>query len=184
MVYYGSGQGSEGGELIFSHTFKNFELELEWKISKGGNSGILYLIQEIPNQYAVASAREAQVLDNENHPDAKLGTDGNRKSMSLYDLIPAKPQNAKPYGKWNRAKIRVENGKVTHYQNGKKVVEYTLWTPEWIKMLDNSKFSVKEWADAYYLMSNCGGVKREGYIGFQDHGNDVWFRNIKIKILE
>jgi len=189
----GEGQTGEGGDLIFAHKFKNFELELEWKISKGGNSGIFYLAQEVTSkdkdgnevlEPIYISAPEFQVLDNANHPDAKLGTDGNRKSMSLCDLIPAKPQNAKPYGKWNRAKIRVENGKVTHYQNGKKVVEYTLWTPEWIKMFDNSKFSVKEWADAYYLMSNCGGVKREGYIGFQDHGNDVWFRNIKIKILE
>lgn len=176
-------QGS-GSEIIFGHRFKNFELDLEWKISKGGNSGIFYLIQEIPGQYAAASAPEAQVLDNENHPDAKLGTDGNRKSTSLYDLIPAKLQNAKPFGKWNKVKIIVNNGKVSHYQNGKKVVEYTLWTPEWIKMLENSKFSVNEWADAFYLMSNCGGIKREGYIGFQDHGDDVWFRNVKVKILD
>lgn len=173
-----------GGEIIFAHKFKNFELDLEWKISEGGNSGIFYLIQEIPNQYAAASAPEAQVLDNDNHPDAKLGKDGNRKSTSLYDLIPANPQNAKPFGKWNRVKIRVDNGNVSHYQNGKKVLGYTLFTPEWVKMLENSKFSIGSWDDAFYLMSNCGGVKREGYIGFQDHGNDVWFRNIKIKILD
>lgn len=181
---FNSKKNGTGGEIIYSHMFKNFELELEWKISKGGNSGIFYLIQEIPNKYAAASAPEAQVLDNENHPDAKLGVDGNRKSTSLYDLIPAKPQNAKPYGKWNKVKIRVDNGKVTHFQNGKKVVEYTVWTPEWIKMLENSKFSIGSWDDAYYLMSNAGGVERKGYIGFQDHGDDVWFRNIKVKVLD
>lgn len=183
MKFDSKKQGT-GGEIIFAHRFKNFELDLEWKIAEGGNSGIFYLIQEIPGQYAAASAPEAQVLDNENHPDAKLGKDGNRKSMSLYDLIPAKPQNAKPFEKWNKARIRVENGKVTHYQNGKKVVEYTLFTPEWITMLENSKFSIGSWDDAYYLMSNCGGIKREGYIGFQDHGDDVWYRNVKVKILD
>ncbi|NDV58260.1 DUF1080 domain-containing protein [Bacteroides sp. 519] len=181
---FDSKKAGKGGEIIFGHRFKNFELELEWKISKGGNSGVLYMIQEIPGQYAVASAPEAQVLDNANHPDAKMGKDGNRQATSLYDLIAAKPQNAKPYGKWNKVKIRVDNGTVTHFQNGKKVVEYTLWTPEWIEMLENSKFKVTEWEDAYYLMTNCGGINREGYIGFQDHGDDVWFRNIKVKMLD
>lgn len=181
---FDSQKSGTGGDIIFSHRFKNYELELEWKIAQNGNSGILYLIQEVPGQSPAASSPEAQVLDNEGHPDAKLGKDGNRKSMSLYDLIPAVPQNAKSYGKWNKAKIRIENGKVTHYQNGKKVVEYTLWTPEWIKMLDNSKFNVNGWTDAYYLMTNAGGVNREGYIGFQDHGDDVWFRNIKVKMLD
>lgn len=181
---FDSKKAGKGGEIIFGHRFKNFELELEWKIAEAGNSGIFYLIQEIPGQYAAASAPEAQVLDNANHPDAKLGKDGNRQATSLYDLIAAKPQNAKPHGKWNKVKIRVDNGKVTHYQNGKKVVEYTIWTPEWIAMLENSKFKVTEWEDAYYLMTNCGGINREGYIGFQDHGDDVWFRNIRVKVLD
>lgn len=180
---FDSKKQGKGGDIIFAHKFKNYELELEWKIAEKGNSGILYIVQEIPGQYAVASTPEYQLLDNENHPDAKLGKDGNRKAASLYDLIPANPQNAKPFGEWNKARIVVNNGQITHYQNGKKVVEYTIGTPEWVKMLENSKFNVKEWADAYYLMSNCGGIEREGYIGFQDHGDDVWFRNIKIKIL-
>lgn len=181
---FDSKKQGKGGEIIFAHRFKNFELELEWKISEGGNSGIMYMIQEIPGQFGVASSPEYQLLDNENHPDAKAGKDGNRKAGSLYDMIPANPQNAKPFGEWNKTKIVVNNGQVTHYQNGEKVVEYTVGTPEWIKMLDNSKFSVSGWTDAYYLMSNFGGIKREGYIGFQDHGNDVWLRNIKIKVLD
>ena len=88
------------------------------------------------------SSPEYQVLDNENHPDAKLGVDGNRKSASLYDMIPAVPQNAKPFGEWNKAKIMVYKGTVVHGQNGQNVVEYHLWTPQWTEMLENSKFTL------------------------------------------
>ena len=179
----------EGGDLIFAHKFKNFELTLQWKVAKGSNSGILYLAQEVikPDGSKVEpiyiSAPEYQVLDNQNHPDAKLGKDHNRQSASLYDLIPAKPQNSKPYGEWNEAKIRVQNGTVSHYQNGVLVVQYKLWTPEWTKMLQASKFSEAKWPVAFYLLDNCGGANHEGYIGLQDHGDRVWYRNIKVKEL-
>ena len=192
----GSGAGEagarNGGDLIFAHKFKNFELELEWKISKGGNSGILYLAQEVEAekngqmklQPIYISSPEYQVLDNENHPDAKLGVDGNRKSASLYDMIPAVPQNAKPFGEWNKAKIMVYKGTVVHGQNGQNVVEYHLWTPEWQAMLDKSKFSKDKNEKAYNLLLNCGGDQKEGYIGLQDHGDDVWYRNITVKKLD
>ena len=110
--------------------------------------------------------------------------DGNRKSASLYDMIPAVPQNAKPFGEWNKAKIMVYKGTVVHGQNGQNVVEYHLWTPQWTEMLENSKFSSEKWPLAFELLNNCGGAQREGYIGFQDHGDDVWFRNIRIKVLD
>lgn len=171
----------QGGDIIFSHRFENFELDLEWKISKGGNSGIFYLIQEIPGLYAAASSPEAQILDNENHPDSKMGNNGSRMAGALYDLIPATPQNTKQFGEWNHIAIRVINGHVEHIQNGIKVLEYNLWSQEWVDLLSNSKFAVDKWTDAFYLMSNAGGKERKGYIGFQDHGDDVWFRNIKIK---
>lgn len=172
------------GDIIFNYPFRNFELDLEWRISKGGNSGILYLIQEVPNQYSVASASEYQVLDNENHPDAKLGKLGNRKAGSLYDLIPANPQNALPAGEWNHATILVSKGVVSHFQNGKKVLSYAPWSPAWETLIADSKFSLQNWEDAYYLMTNSGGKTRTGYIGLQDHGNSVWYKNIKIKILD
>ena len=189
----GEGQTGEGGDIIFAHKFKNFELDLEWKVSKGGNSGIFYLAQEIMTKDEAGndrwepiyiSAPEYQVLDNANHPDAKLGVDGNRQSASLYDMIPAVPQNQKPFGEWNKAKILVYEGTVVHYQNDEKVLEYHLWTPKWTDMLQASKFSQKAWPLAFELLNNCGGADHEGYIGLQDHGDDVWYRNIRIKVTE
>ncbi len=188
----GEAQEGDGGDLIFAHKFKNFELELEWKVSKGANSGIFYLAQEVTTENdgetrfepIYISCPEYQVLDNENHPDAKLGKDGNRQSASLYDMIPAKPQNSKPYGEWNKAKIMVYQGTVVHYQNDENVLEYHLWTPKWTDMLQASKFSEEAWPLAFELLNNCGGENHEGYIGFQDHGDVVWFRNIRIKLFE
>lgn len=184
----GSGAGEagakDGGDIIFASKLKNFELEMEWKVAKGSNSGIFYLIQEIEGQPAYISAPECQVLDNANHPDAKMGKDNNRQSSSLYDMIPAKPQNAKPFGEWNKVKIMCYKGTVVHYQNDEPVVEYHLWTPQWKEMLDKSKFSKEKWPLAYELLLNCGGDNKEGFIGLQDHGDDVWFRNITVKILD
>lgn len=186
----GEGGGENGGDILFAHKFKNFELTFEYKISKGGNSGVLYLAQEVKDAKGELlpiwqSAAEYQVLDNQNHVDAQLGVDGNRQSASLYDMIPAKPQNAKPFDEWNSGKITVFKGTVLHGQNGEKVLEYHLWTPKWKEMLDNSKFNATgEFPIAYKLLLNMGGDNHEGYIAFQDHGDDVWYRNIKVKLLD
>jgi len=176
-----SGRGEagarNGGDIIYEKKFKNFELSFEWKVAKGANSGVFYLAQEIPSEKIWASSPEYQILDNSNHPDARLGKSGNRQSASLYDLIPAKPQNSKPFGEWNTGSVLVYNGTVVHYQNGEVVLEYHLWTEEWQKMISESKFK------SYESFLKAGGKESEGYIGLQDHGDNVWFKNIKIKIL-
>lgn len=198
IKFNGSGGGEaqdkqEGGDIIFAHKFKNFELLFDWKVAKGSNSGVLYLAQEVTStdkdgnqrlEPIYISAPEYQVLDNENHPDAKLGKDNNRQSMSLYDMIPAVPQNSKPFGEWNTGGVMVFKGTVVHRQNGENVVEYHLWTPQWTDLLQASKFSQEKWPLAFELLNNLGGPNREGYIGFQDHGDDVWFRNIRVKVLD
>ncbi|MDR3266623.1 MAG: DUF1080 domain-containing protein [Tannerella sp.] len=180
----GEAQEKDGGDLIFAHKFKNFELKFDWKVAKGSNSGILYLAQEIKGQPIYISSPEYQILDNANHPDAKEGENGNRQSASLYDMIPAVPQNSKAFEEWNTASITVFKGSVFHAQNGKTVVEYHLWTPKWTELLQASKFSQTNWPLAFELLNNLGGKNHEGYIGLQDHGDNVWYRNIKIKILD
>jgi len=180
----GEAQENDGGDLIFGHKFKNFELTFDWKVSEGANSGVFVLAQEIKGQPIYISSPEYQILDNVNHPDAAEGKDGNRQSASLYDMIPAIPQNAKPFGEWNTGAIKVYRGSVFHKQNGETVVEYHLWTPQWTELLQSGKFSQRRWPLAFELLNNLGGPNREGYIGFQDHGDDVWFRNIRLKILD
>ncbi len=169
----GEAGAENGGDILYDKKFKNFDLKLEWKISKGGNSGIFFLGQEVPEWPVWKTAPEMQVLDNANHPDAMLGTDGNRQAGSLYDLIPAKPQNSKPFGEWNTAEIICYKGTVVFKQNGEKVLEFHLWTEDWKNLVKNSKFPE--------LNPNWAEVASEGYIALQDHGDDVWYRNIKIK---
>jgi len=181
----GEAQDEDGGDLLFAYKFRNFELTFDWKVARGSNSGVFYFAQEIKEEPIYISCPEYQLLDNVNHLDGKLGIDGNRQSASLYDMIPAKPQNALPYGEWNTGAIIVYKGTVIHQQNGQTVLEYHLWTPKWIEMIAKSKFEPGgDFPLAYDLMTNLGGANREGYIAFQDHGEDVWFKNIRIKILD
>lgn len=162
------------GDIISKEQYDNFELSIDWKIAEGGNSGIFYHVSEdttYANTYS--SGPEMQVLDDERHPDAKKGVNGNRQAGSLYDLLPLSTPAVKPAGEWNTARLVVNNGHVEHWLNGKKVVEYELWTPTWDSMIQNSKFA-----------SMPGfGSERTGHIALQDHGDPVWFKNIKIRPL-
>lgn len=166
------GQGSDGDILFQSKKFKNFELTIDWKVSKMANSGIFYDVREVPGKPIYYAAPEIQVLDNVDASDNKLAS---HLAGSLYDILPADPKTVKPTGEWNTIVVRVKDGKVTHTQNGVKVVEYTLWTPEWDAMVAKSKFKdFPGWTE---------GISKDGYIGLQDHGYPVWFRNIKIREL-
>jgi hypothetical protein len=165
--------GRGGGNLVTDKEYENFELELEWKISEGGNSGIMYHVHEDSKfGQPYQTGPEVQVLDDERHPDAKAGKNGNRKSSSLYDMLPPSTP-AKPAGEWNKVRIVVNNGKAEHYQNGKKVLEYPITGPEWDKMVSESKF--KGWEGF--------GKYAKGHIALQDHGDKVWYRNIRIREL-
>ena len=169
----GSGQG---GDILFeTKKYGNFELSIDWKIESEGNSGFFYYVvedKENARSQIYSAAPEVQILDNWNASDNILT---NHLAGSLYDMLPALPQNAKPHDEWNTIVIRVENGKATHIQNGVLVCSYELWTPEWYKLVEGSKF--KDWPGF-----NKGPAK-EGYIGLQDHGYNCWFRNIKIREL-
>lgn len=171
----GEAGAEDGGDILYEKKFSNFHLKFEWKISEGGNSGVFYLGQEVEGDPIWKTAPEFQVLDNEKHPDAMLGENGNRKAASLYDLIPADPQNTKPAGEWNSAEILVYDGTVVHRQNGETVLEYHLWTDDWHELVADSKFPElnPDWAD----------VAKSGYIALQDHGDAVWYRDLKIKEL-
>lgn len=169
-------ENQQGGDIIFDRLFSNFHLKIEWKVSKGGNSGIFYRASEDSTfDYIWKSAAEMQVLDNTNHPDAALGKDGNRQAGSLYDLFPANPQNAYPHNEWNSAEVIAQGTNIQHIQNGEVVVEYTIGSDEM-----NERIAVSKWPN---INENWGDLALEGIIGLQDHGDDVWFRNIKIKEL-
>ncbi len=166
--------GKGAGDIVTDGQYGDFELELEWKISEGGNSGIMYHVQEDPKFKATYNTGpEMQVLDDERHPDAKQGTNGNRTAGSLYDMLPPAKKATKPAGQWNKVKLIIKNNKAEHWMNGVKTVEYPTSGPEWDKMVANSKF--KGWEGF--------GKYQKGRIALQDHGDKVWFRNIRIREL-
>lgn len=166
------GQGSDGDIIYATSKFKNFELSIDWKTSKMGNSGIFFNVREVPGKAIYYAAPEVQILDNVDATDNKIDS---HLAGSLYDMIAADPKTVKPAGEWNTIVISIKDGKVTHTQNGVKVVEYTLWTPEWDKLVANSKFKT--------FPGFTEGIAKEGFIGLQDHGYDIWFRNIKLREL-
>jgi hypothetical protein len=175
-VFTGAGKepgNGSGGDIVYGgKKFRNFELSIDWKTEKAGNSGIFYSVREVPGKPIYYAAPEVQVLDNVDATDNKLAS---HLAGSLYDMVAADPKTVKPTGQWNTIVIRVKDGKVTHTQNGVKVVEYTLWTPEWDALVQNSKFKT--------FPGFTEGIAKEGYIGLQDHGYGIWFRNIKIREL-
>ena len=166
------GRGADGDIIFSEKEFENFELSVDWKASKMANSGIFYNVREVPGQKIYYAAPEIQVLDNVDATDNKIDS---HLAGSLYDMIAADPKTVNPAGQWNTIVIRVQNGKVTQTQNGTEVVAYELWTPEWDELVANSKFK--------NFPGFTEGIARKGYIGLQDHGYPVWFRNIKIREL-
>lgn len=168
--------GQAGGDLITVDQFDNFEFSVEWKLSKGANSGIKYLISEtLPPTGRSGVSFEYQVLDDENHPDAKAGIAGNRTAGSLYDLIPAsKAKKLKPTGEFNRTRIIVKGAHIEHWLNGVKVLEFERGGEKLKRHIAESKFK----------NTKGFGETAKGHILLQDHGDAVWYRNIKIRTLK
>ncbi len=166
--------GHEGtaNDIVTEREFENFELSLEWKMSPGGNSGIFFNVVEDPAKYATvyATGPEYQLVDDIGFPE-KL--EDWQKSAANYGMHPPSRSAIKPVGEWNQTRILVNKGHVEHWLNGEKVVEYQLWTPEWEALIKAGK-----WKDYPGY-----GLAKSGRIALQDHGNQVRFRNIKIREL-
>jgi cytochrome c len=160
-----------GGDLVTDSEFENYELSLEWKIEYAGNSGIIFnVIEDEKYGYVWQTGPEMQILDNIGHDEGRVAK---HRAGDLFDLIGSKFVTVRPSGEWNQARLIVNNGKTEFWLNGYKSVEFTMFTPQWAEMIKNSKF--KDMPDF--------GKSRKGRIAFQDHGDQVSFRNIKIKEL-
>lgn len=162
--------GKGGGDILTKAKYADFELQLDWKIAEGGNSGIFVLVDETGNTI-YAHAPEIQILDNERHADNKLAS---HRSGSLYDMIASPPESHKTAGAWNQVRIRLAAKQLTIWQNGIQTAAVEIGSASWQQLLAKSKFA--SWPGF--------AAQATGHIGLQDHGDVVWFKNIKIKELK
>ncbi|MFM8706029.1 MAG: DUF1080 domain-containing protein [Planctomycetia bacterium] len=161
--------GAGGGDIVTDKEFRNFELQFQWKVAPGSNSGVMYRVQ--PGDKApYLSGPEYQVLDDAKHRD---GANPKTSAAALYALIAGTDKELKPVGEWNTGKIVLRGNHLEHWLNGRKVVETDLGTDAWKSMLAESKF--KDWKQF--------GAAPQGMICLQDHGDKVWFRDLKIREL-
>lgn len=160
------------GDILTDAEYENYEFSIEWKIDACGNSGIIFNVVEDKKYDATyVTGPEMQVLDNACHPDAKIIK---HRAGDLYDLISSSKETVKPAGEWNHAVIKSDHGKMEFWLNGTKSVEFTMHDAKWDEMVAGSKFKT---------MPDFGKA-RKGHIALQDHGDNVWYRNIKIRELK
>lgn len=164
-----------GGDIVTQNEYGDFELSVDFKLTEGANSGIKYFVAPLTSSPAGNPSMlglEYQLIDDERHPDAKLGKNGNRRLASLYDLIPAgNNKKARPLGEWNTARIVSKGGHVEHWLNGEKVLEYERNSNAFKQLIAASKY--KDIAGF--------GLGSKGKILLQDHGDQVYYKNVKIK---
>ncbi|HUF09008.1 MAG TPA: DUF1080 domain-containing protein [Rhodothermales bacterium] len=160
-----------GGDIVTDDVFENFELSLEWKIAEAGNSGIFYLVDEAESYDAASdTGLEMQVLDSERHGDGQWPK---HRAGDLYDLIEADARTECEVGDWNHVRIVKRDAHVEHWMNGNLLLTVDLWTDHWNALIAGSKFA--DWEGF--------GKSTRGRIGVQDHGDRVWYRNLRIKEL-
>jgi len=168
----GGWQAPDGGDIVNDGVFANFDLKLDWKIAPAGNSGVMFYVQEGPqHKYPWQTGIESQVLDNVAAEDAKFDK---HRAGDFYDLIAGKPEAVRPANEWNHLEIISDHGHIVEKLNDTVVVETTLWGDEWKRLIAGSKFRDMPGF----------GMFREGKIVLQDHGADVWFRNVMIRELK
>jgi hypothetical protein len=172
VAYKDANKGKGGGDLVTDKDYENFHLKLEWKISPKGNSGVIFYSQEDTAKYKETwwTGPEMQVLDNDGHADGKIIK---HRAGNLYDLVEGKEGVVKPVGEWNLAEIISNKGKLELILNGVTVVSTTYGDDNWKALIAGSKFKTKP---------DFGKIFK-GHFALQDHGNDVWFKNIRIKQL-
>ncbi|GAA4457369.1 hypothetical protein GCM10023189_27940 [Nibrella saemangeumensis] len=172
-------ESRNAGDIVTTGEYGDFDLTFEFKLTEGANSGLKYFVAEhTPKPAGSAYGLEYQVLDDDKHPDAKMGRNGNRTVGSLYDLIPATEKAAKPIGEWNQARVLSKGSHVEHWLNGKKVVEYERGSEAFRQLVGQSKYKA-----ASYNTNGRFGEAPKGHILLQDHGDKVSFRNLKIREL-
>ncbi len=164
-----SPKNGQGGDIVTDDQYENFDLKFDWKVTPGANSGVMYRVSE-KEDAPYLTGPEYQLLDNKRHPDGrKLKT----SAASCYDVYAPSEDATKPVGEWNQGRIVVNGNHVEHWLNGKKVVEYDFGSDDWNRHVAAGKFKdVKSY-----------GKEKKGYIDLQFHGDEVAFRNIKIKVL-
>lgn len=172
VLHFNPKGGTQGGDLVTDKEYTNFHLKLDWKVAPKANSGIIFYVHEDKAKYhsTYSTGLEMQVLDNDGHPDGKITK---HRAGDLYDLIKSNSEPVKPVGEWNTAEIISKNGKLELKLNGVKVVSTTLWDDQFKALVAGSKFAKWEGFAAF----------KTGKIALQDHGDEVWFRNILIKEL-
>jgi cytochrome c len=167
----GGWQVIDGGDIITQEEYENFDFKLEWKISNCGNSGIIFnAVEGDTLDHVWQTGPEMQILDNTCHPDTRFET---HRAGDLYDMITTKYITVNPAGEWNKIRIVSKNGNVQFYQNGYEVVNFQMHNEKWLEMIKNSKFRDMP----------AFGLSKKGHIALQDHGDKVWFKNIKVRAL-